>query len=87
MKTAFLNALTEAEELPRFSDLSSSGFDLFRDFKEYRGLVLRLYTGSSGQQWKELQLHEASRFSIDELYDLRAETLPERRVQIGRAHV
>ena len=78
MKTAFLNALAEAEDLPRFSELSSSSFDLLRGFAEYRGLALRLYTGSSGQPWKEFQLHEASRFTMDELYDLRAETLPDR---------
>ncbi|EKD83550.1 MAG: hypothetical protein ACD_39C00603G0001, partial [uncultured bacterium] len=78
MKTALLNALAEAEAFPCFSELSSSDFTLLRDFSEYRGLALRLYTGSSGQPWKEFRLHGSADYNFDELYRLNIDPLPDK---------
>lgn len=78
MKTALLNALADVGELPGFSELSSSNFNLLKDFSEYRGLALRLYTGNSGQQWKEILLHKSSNYNMDELCQLNIDPLPDK---------
>ncbi|MBU1107624.1 MAG: SpoIIE family protein phosphatase [Candidatus Riflebacteria bacterium] len=77
MRTAFLNTLAEVEDFPCFSELSSNSFNLLKDFTEYRGMALRLYTGNSGQPWKEFRLHKSADYSIDELYEMTTNPLPD----------
>jgi sigma-B regulation protein RsbU (phosphoserine phosphatase) len=77
LKTALLNALAEAEDFPCFSELSGNDFKLLNGFSEYRGLAMRLYTGGSGQPWREFRLDKSADYSIDELYRLNADPLPD----------
>lgn len=77
MKTALLNVLAEAANFPCFSEINDQNFSLLKDFSEYRGLALRLYTGNSGNPWREFRLHTAANSTLDELYQRQTEPLPE----------
>ena len=70
LKEIFLDALERIEKLSIFTSLSNEQLSFLKDFKDYRGLVLRFHVGTEGNQWQYQGFDEATQYAIDELFDL-----------------
>lgn len=77
MKRAFLDTLAEIEDFPCFSELSDSNLSCLTGFSDYRGMMLRLYTGEPEDQWKIIKLHETKNQDMDKLCNLCEDELPD----------
>ncbi len=69
LKIEFLNALTEIENMADFHSLSAVNVAFLRQFKDYRGLGIRFYTGDESV-WKTISFDLADGIEFPEICDL-----------------
>ena len=67
MRYQFLEALNQSLEIPYFINEDSRIDDFLKEFPEYQGMALRIYTGESDSPWKFFFCHP---FSESKLLDL-----------------
>ncbi len=64
MKKTFLDALTCLEDLSHYTELDSDSLNILKGFRDYRGMLIRVFTGGQKNPWKTFSIGELPRQNV-----------------------